>query len=1103
MHRLVLGLSERDSNSAGAARVMASVCLLLCVSSAAVTVQGSRSERRSDTAIALQTATIEARQAEIFELKQGQVIEREIAGGESHSYRVSLTTGQYLRVVIEQKGTDVVARMFGTDGQKMVEVDNDPTGGIESLSVVAEASGDYRLELQPSNKEAKSGQYAIEIQELREAASTDRIHVVAQKAFEEGNQLRDQQTAQSRVKAIQKYEEALALWRDLGNKRMEAYALNELGTVIGSLGESKKAVVYFDQALILWRDIGDRLNEANALNNGGLEHWRLGDSHKALENYSNALALQRSLGASGGEATTLNNMGIAYSSLGRLQEALESLNQSLPLRRALGDRAGEASALHNIGSIYHNWGEWTKALEYYNQSLPLRRAVGNRQGETATLLVIGALYENTGELSNALKYYEQALELSQATGDRRIEAYVLSNTGSTYRKLGEPQKALDYFNRALTLRRAVEDKFGEAYTLISLGSVSSTLNDRPKALEYYRQALQLSRSVGDRSGEAKALYGLARTQSELGNLLDARTEIEAGLKIIESTRREIVNQQQRAPYLATKKDSYEFYIDLLMRLHQSQPSAGHDAAAFQVSERTRARVLQEILVESRADIRQGIDPVQLEQERSVQKQVSVKAERLTRLLGGKHTEEQEAVSRKEVEAVLSEYQEIEAQIRTKSPRYAGLTQPQPLSLKAIQEQVLDEDTLLLEYALGEERSYVWAVTPTSITSRELPNRAVIETEARRVYGALTARSKTLRFEKPEKRRARIAEADAEYLVAATGLSEMLLTPVIQQLRKKRLLIVCEGALQFVPFGALPLPSPQVKGKRQHTSETSKHLFRPLIADHEIVSLPSVSIVAELRKDSDKRQTEPKTVAVLADPVFQDDDPRVRHQERKATRSDDQSSKLTGGRGLRTELERSAREVGDFTFARLPHTRQEAKDILALTPKGKGRESLDFEASRATANSPDLSQYRIIHFATHALLNSQHPELSGVVLSLVDPEGRPQDGFLRLYEIYNLKLGADLVVLSACRTALGKEIKGEGLVGLTRGFMYAGAPRVVASLWGVEDRTTAELMKSFYSEMLLRRQRPAAALRTAQLHMWREKRLPPYFWAAFVLQGEWK
>ena len=203
------------------------------------------------------------------------------------------------------------------------------------------------------------------------------------------------------------------------------------------------------------------------------------------------------------------------------------------------------------------------------------------------------------------------------------------------------------------------------------------------------------------------------------------------------------------------------------------------------------------------------------------------------------------------------------------------------------------------------------------------------------------------------------------------------------------------------------------------------------------------------------------------------------------------------------MERSAREVGDFTFARLPHTRQEAKDILALTPKGTGRESLDFEASRATASSQDLSQYRIIHFATHALLNSQHPELSGVVLSLVDPEGRPQDGFLRLYEIYNLKLGADLVVLSACRTALGKEIKGEGLVGLTRGFMYAGAARVIASLWGVEDRTTAGLMKSFYSEMLLKRQRPAAALRTAQLHMLREKRLPPYFWAAFVLQGDWK
>ncbi|HYK22706.1 MAG TPA: CHAT domain-containing protein, partial [Pyrinomonadaceae bacterium] len=164
----------------------------------------------------------------------------------------------------------------------------------------------------------------------------------------------------------------------------------------------------------------------------------------------------------------------------------------------------------------------------------------------------------------------------------------------------------------------------------------------------------------------------------------------------------------------------------------------------------------------------------------------------------------------------------------------------------------------------------------------------------------------------------------------------------------------------------------------------------------------------------------------------------------------------------------------------------------------------FDASRALATSAEMGQYRIVHFATHGLINNQHPELSGIVLSLVDREGRSQNGFLRLYDLYNLKLSADLVVLSACQTALGKEVRGEGLVGLTRGFMYAGAPRVVASLWQIDDRASAEFMKRFYQAMLVQKLRPAAALRAAQVSMQNDKRWSqPHYWAAFTLQGEWR
>jgi CHAT domain-containing protein len=204
------------------------------------------------------------------------------------------------------------------------------------------------------------------------------------------------------------------------------------------------------------------------------------------------------------------------------------------------------------------------------------------------------------------------------------------------------------------------------------------------------------------------------------------------------------------------------------------------------------------------------------------------------------------------------------------------------------------------------------------------------------------------------------------------------------------------------------------------------------------------------------------------------------------------------------VRRSADDLGLTWFDRLPVSRREAELITALAPRGQSLKALDFAASRATAAGGELSRYQIVHFATHSLLNNQHPELSGIVLSLVNERGEPQDGFLRLHEIYNLKLDADLVVLSACETALGKEINGEGLVGLTRGFMYAGAPRVVASLWKVGDSATAELMRRFYRDMLMGGMRPAAALRAAQVSMWKERQwAAPFYWAGFVIQGEWR
>jgi len=341
---------------------------------------------------------------------------------------------------------------------------------------------------------------------------------------------------------------------------------------------------------------------------------------------------------------------------------------------------------------------------------------------------------------------------------------------------------------------------------------------------------------------------------------------------------------------------------------------------------------------------------------------------------------------------------------------------------------------------------------------------------------------------------------------------MLLGPVAGSLKAKRLLIVGDGRLNYVPFAALLVSDLNAAAGQKVFPKSSANTRRPLIVDHEIVNLPSASTLSALRRDLAGRRPAPKMVGILADPVFDRDDERVHASEANRMAGQSVSTRLEGEHVSPESLaqiatERSLREMGATykgSLPRLPFSRREAELIYGVATPREALKALDFAASKKTAVGPQMSEYRILHFATHGLLNNEHPDLSGLVFSLVDERGNSQNGFLRLFEVYNMKLNAELVVLSACQTALGKEIKGEGLITLTRGFMYAGAARVVATLWKVDDEATAEFMRKFYEEMLKEGRRPAAALRSAQLWMQEQKRWrDPYFWAGFVLQGEWR
>ena len=857
-------------------------------------------------------------------------------------------------------------------------------------------------------------------------------------------------------KALDYFEQALSIRREVNSRAGEAATLSNIGSVYDSIGEKKEALNYYEQALSIQREVNDRAGEATTLSNIGSVYNSIGEKQKALDYYERqTLPILREVNDRAGEATTLSNIGSVYDFIGEKQEALDYYEQALSIRREVNDKPGEAVTLNNIGLVYSSIGEKQEALDYYEQALSIRREVNDKPGEAVTLNNIGLVYSSIGEKQEALDYYEQALSIQREVNDRAGEATALNNLGSVYNFIGEKQKALDYYEQALSIRREVNDKPGEATTLNNLGWVYDSMGEKQKALDYYERALPISREVSDPATEAITLFNIAALKKEQNDLPKALENINLAIALIEDLRTNIVSDNLRVSYFSTVQDYYQLKTDILMQLEQPE-------AAFDSSEDARARSLIELLRESNVDIRKGVPLNLLEQETSLQQELQEIEQKRIVLSSSEHTFEQAEALDRESDYILQQLDQAIAQIRQVSPAYAETVKPQPLLLQQIQKRILDEDTVLLQYSLGAEQSYLWIVGKNIFQTYTLPGRTEIEPIADQFRSATTTDTPT-----------------SDVYRKGKELAELILPEIPGWATDKRLLISGEGVLAELPFHALPLPK--------------KDTYTPLLVEHEVLTQPSISSVGIIRQEFSERPLRPPAIAILADPVYRADDDRITGQT--AIESVFPSSL--------SDTERNLRDLDLRNIQRLKYTRPEADAILAAASDLKTIAAFDFDATYEWVTNAALSEYSIVHLATHGFINPVNPQLSGIVLNLVNPEGQLRDnGFLRLHDIFNLSLNAELVVLSACQTGLGKNVSGEGIVGLSRGFMYAGAERIMVSLWNVNDESTAALMSTFYRYLLNDNLSPAAALRAAQKEQWEAGEIP-YKWAAFTLQGEWQ
>ncbi len=989
-------------------------------------------------------------------------IERRFTAGELHRYQIDLAKDAYLHLIVEQRGVDVAVTIRGPSGDLRCRVDS-PTGseGAENVALWAKVGGVYQVEV-VALREAPDGTYRLHVAEHRVATAEDRRRAIAARLYSEAELLRREGNGDARRAAIPKYSQAIELWSELGARQAQAFALNYLGEMRWRVGQRATALAAYREALELLAELDEPSLLATVLSSSGAVHRALGEFEVAQRCYDQALMLFRQRGQGKEEAITLNNLGRLSSARGAMHEAQRWYGQALERWRELGERGLQASALTNLAGVYMATGQMTLALDHLTQARELLPRGEDPRTLADILNQMADVYTYAGQRSEALAHFDQALALYRGAADQRGEGFTLIGYGRLHLRVGEHHKARIAFESALRLFDQLEDRRGRAIALHDLGWLYETRGNAEQAHRHYRRSLPLARAVKYRGGMAETLFGLARVERRRGELEQAWIRVAEALDIVEGLRSGAERIDLRTSFFATKQDYYDLAVELAADLELRHPGRGHAARAFELSERSKARSLLDLLPEVSA--RDAADPSLLELERRLGRELNSASIELARQAADDPAND---LRQRRVRALLADYQKVRAEIRRASP--GALSGPRPLSLTEVQTRVLDADTLLLEYDLGREQSHLWAVTTSSMSRYGLPPQKVIEDLARETHELFS------------KSHRRVAHTPAKQ--AAARLSALLLDPVAEQLSQRRLVIVTDGALQYLPFGALPRP---------RKDPSSDRAGEPLLVDHEIIYAPSASVLALLRDELTARSPAPGSLAVLADPVFQQHDPRVRgpHGAESWLAAADQRPETA--------------PPDDTRFGRLGFTRREADEILSLVPDSKTFRALDFAASKETVESGVLAGFRIVHFATHGLIHDQHPELSGIVLSLVDREGRPRDGFLRLHEVHTLDLRADLVVLSACKTALGPEIRGEGMVGLTQGFLQAGAARVLVSLWQIGDQATAELIQRFYRAMLIDRLPPAAALRESQLSMWRERRWSaPYHWAGFVLQGDWR
>lgn len=899
--------------------------------------------------------------------------------------------------------------------------------------------------------------------------------------------------------ALQVYESALEIFQRIGDRNSVAETLGGLGVVHWYRGAGDSTLAYFEQALSARKDVDDRQLVGNSLNDIGSSLIYFNRDYKeALTWYLQAAAVRESIGDSAALARSYDVIATAYQQLGKRDSALVFYRKAVTLNRQVGNTALRAEGIVDVATVLMEMGRSSEALAAVEEGIELLRTLGDKERLGMALNWKGAAYRRVGDFESALDAYREVIRLARERDDQLQVAYgqfnigilleyagryeqaverlvqalsafealsdnkgvFLATTGlaNSYLFLQEYDRAKMYAKRALEVSRELNDRSNETRSLITLGNVQVLSGEEEEALRNFSKALEAARSLGSPDLIWTALLGHGDYYDRIGEYERAIEYYEKGIGTVESVRGSLYSDEEKAGFLSQKRFAYEHIVHMLGKLHKEQPEAGFDKRAFRIAERSKARSFLDMLAESVANIHEDVDPQLLNRQSRLVAEIGNIQQQMQKAAAGESADSKVFSLREQLSKLEEEYRSLRREIRLNNPSYAQLQHPEPATISEVQSNLLEPGTVLLQYALGDSSSALWAVTRNASSFHVLPDRNALQEKVELIRFAL---------ERPD------APSRNMYSAAAHELYEILLAPAGSLVNSaEHLIIIPDGALHFLPFEAL-LTDAVDKPEIDYSG------LPYLIRSYAVTYGPSASVLIQLRTESRRSNQGPqKDLLAFGDPVF--DSAADQH-------SPDLSDK---GAPTQTGLER------------LPYSGTEVRGIASLFSAGRVDAFLRENAVEERVKGKTvLTGYKYIHFATHGLIDEKKPDFSSIVLTQDDDSS--EDGFLQAAEIFNLEMNPDLVVLSACETGLGKMVRGEGLVGLTRAFMYAGAPSVVVSLWRVADESTSHLMQGLYARLAVENAEKADALRDAKLHLLAQNEFShPFHWAPFVMVGDW-